>query len=81
VRWRSGGQRSGAPTGRSKRVVAARAAAKAEIENGLADRKRLLSSIKSEIQRLQAEQAARQACSRRRPGPGSSPSSRRRRRG
>jgi cell wall-associated NlpC family hydrolase len=44
-----------------QRVVAARAAAKAEIENGLADRKRLLSSIKSEIQRLQAEQAARQA--------------------
>ena len=44
-----------------QRVVASRAAAKAEIENGLADRKRLLSSIKSEIERLQAEQAARQA--------------------
>jgi cell wall-associated NlpC family hydrolase len=44
-----------------QRVVSARAAAKAEIENGLADRKRLLSSIKSEIQRLQAEEAARQA--------------------
>jgi cell wall-associated NlpC family hydrolase len=44
-----------------QRVVSARAAAKAEIENGLADRKRLLSSIKSEIERLQAEEAARQA--------------------
>jgi cell wall-associated NlpC family hydrolase len=44
-----------------QRVVASRAAAKSEIENGLADRKRLLSSIKSEIERLQAEEAARQA--------------------
>jgi peptidoglycan hydrolase CwlO-like protein len=44
-----------------QRVVADRAAAKARIENGLADRKRLLSSIKGEIQRLQAEQAAQQA--------------------
>ena len=44
-----------------ERVVSARASAKAEIENGLSERKRLLSSIKGEIQRLQAEQAARQA--------------------
>jgi len=44
-----------------QRVVAARAAAKATIESGLADRKRLLSSIKGEIQRLRAEQAAQQA--------------------
>lgn len=44
-----------------QRVVAARAAAKATIENGIADRKRLLSSIRGEIQRLQAEQAAQQA--------------------
>jgi peptidoglycan DL-endopeptidase CwlO len=44
-----------------QRVVADRAAAKARIQNGLADRQRLLSSIKGEIQRLQAEQAARQA--------------------
>jgi cell wall-associated NlpC family hydrolase len=44
-----------------QQVVAQRAAAKANIENGLADRKRLLSSIKGEIQRLQAEEAARQA--------------------
>ena len=44
-----------------ERVVSARAAAKAEIQNGLAERQRLLSSIKGEIQRLQAEQAARQA--------------------
>jgi cell wall-associated NlpC family hydrolase len=44
-----------------QRVVADRAAAKARIQSGLADRQRLLSSIKGEIQRLQAEQAARQA--------------------
>jgi cell wall-associated NlpC family hydrolase len=44
-----------------QRVVADRAAAKSRIENGLADRKRLLSSIKGEIQRLQAEEAAQQA--------------------
>lgn len=44
-----------------QRVVAARAAAKANIENGLADRKRLLYSIRDEIKRLQAEQAAQQA--------------------
>jgi peptidoglycan DL-endopeptidase CwlO len=44
-----------------QQVVAQRAAAKSRIENGLADRKRLLSSIKGEIQRLQAEEAAHQA--------------------
>ncbi len=44
-----------------QRVVADRAAAKSRIENGLADRKRLLSSIKGEIQRLRAEEAAQQA--------------------
>jgi peptidoglycan DL-endopeptidase CwlO len=44
-----------------QQVVASRAAAKAHIESGLADRKRLLSSIKGEIERLQAEEAARQA--------------------
>jgi cell wall-associated NlpC family hydrolase len=44
-----------------QRVVAARAAAKANIENGLADRKQLLSSIKSQIVELKKEQAAQQA--------------------
>jgi cell wall-associated NlpC family hydrolase len=44
-----------------QRVVAARAAAKANIENGLADRKQLLSSIKGQIVELQKEEAARQA--------------------
>jgi cell wall-associated NlpC family hydrolase len=44
-----------------QRVVAARAAAKANIESGLADRKQLLSSIQGEIKRLQAEEAAQQA--------------------
>ena len=44
-----------------QKVVAARAAAKAEIESGLADRRRLLSSIKDEIVRLQREEAERQA--------------------
>ena len=44
-----------------ERVVSSRASAKAEIENGLSERQRLLSSIKGEIQQLQAEQAARQA--------------------
>jgi cell wall-associated NlpC family hydrolase len=43
------------------RVVADRAAARSRIESGLADRRRLLSSIKDEIQQLQAEEAARQA--------------------
>jgi cell wall-associated NlpC family hydrolase len=44
-----------------QRVVADRAAAKSRIESGLADRKRLLSSIKGEIAQLQKEEAARQA--------------------
>jgi len=44
-----------------QRVVADRAAAKSRIESGLADRQRLLSSIKGEIVQLQKEQAARQA--------------------
>jgi cell wall-associated NlpC family hydrolase len=44
-----------------QRVVADRAAAKARIQNGLADRQRLLSSIKGEIAQLQKEQAAQQA--------------------
>src|SRR5205807_10074408 len=34
---------------------------KASVESGLADRKRLLSASKGEIQRLKAEQAAEQA--------------------
>ncbi len=42
-------------------VVASRAAAKREIESGLAERQRLLSSIKSEIARLKAEEAQQQA--------------------
>jgi cell wall-associated NlpC family hydrolase len=41
-------------------VVAARAAAKQEIEAGLAERRRLLSSIRSEIARLKVEEARRQ---------------------
>ena len=41
-------------------VVAARAAAKREIEAGLAERQELLSSIRGEIERLQAEEARRQ---------------------
>ena len=44
-----------------QRVVAARAAAKARIQSGLADRKRLLSSIQSQIVELKKEQAAQQA--------------------
>ncbi len=44
-----------------QRVVADREAAKQQIESGLADRKRLLSSIRGQIQQLQAEEAARQA--------------------
>jgi peptidoglycan DL-endopeptidase CwlO len=41
-------------------VVAARAAAKREIEAGLAERQELLSSIRGEIERLRAEEARRQ---------------------
>jgi cell wall-associated NlpC family hydrolase len=44
-----------------QRVVAAREAAKLQIENGIAEHKRLVASIRGEIQRLQAEEAARQA--------------------
>jgi cell wall-associated NlpC family hydrolase len=44
-----------------QRVVAARQAAKAQIESGIAEHQRLVNSIKGEIQRLQAEEAARQA--------------------
>jgi cell wall-associated NlpC family hydrolase len=46
---------------RQATVVAERAAARSEIESGLAERQRLLSSIQSEIVHLQAEEAARQA--------------------
>jgi len=57
--------RSGAVLARAHRaqeqVVADRAAAKSRIENGLADRRRLLSSIHGEIVQLQQEEAARQA--------------------
>jgi cell wall-associated NlpC family hydrolase len=44
-----------------QQVVADRAAAKARIESGLADRRQLLSSIHGEIVQLQKEEAARQA--------------------
>jgi cell wall-associated NlpC family hydrolase len=43
-----------------EQVVAERAAAKREIEAGLAERQRLLSSIKGEIERLKVEEARRQ---------------------
>jgi cell wall-associated NlpC family hydrolase len=45
---------------RQKRVVAERAAAKSEIEGGLAERRRLAASIKDEIVRLEAQERARQ---------------------
>lgn len=41
-------------------IVAERAAAKQEIESGLAERQRLLSSIRSEITRLKAQEARQQ---------------------
>jgi cell wall-associated NlpC family hydrolase len=44
-----------------EQVVAQRAAAKREIEAGLAERQRLLSSIRTEISRLKAEEKRRQA--------------------
>jgi cell wall-associated NlpC family hydrolase len=44
-----------------KQIVAQRAAEKSQIESGIAEHQRLLSSIRGEIQRLQAEEAARQA--------------------
>jgi cell wall-associated NlpC family hydrolase len=43
------------------RVVAARAAARTQIEQGLAERHRMLAGIQSEIARLQAEERAAQA--------------------
>ncbi len=43
------------------RLVAQRAAAKRQIEDGIAERQRLLSSIRSEIDKLKREEAARQA--------------------
>jgi cell wall-associated NlpC family hydrolase len=43
-----------------EQVVAARAAAKREIESGLAERQELLSSIRGEIERLREEEARRQ---------------------
>jgi cell wall-associated NlpC family hydrolase len=46
---------------RQEQVVAERAAAKQQIEGGLAERQRMLDSIKGEIVRLQAEERARQA--------------------
>ena len=46
---------------RQQRVVTERAAAKREVEAGLAQRQQLLGSIKGEIARLQAEEARRQA--------------------
>jgi len=46
---------------RQEQIVSQRAAAKQEIESGLAERRRLVESIKGEIARLQAEEEARQA--------------------
>ena len=45
---------------RQQEIVAQRAAAKEEIESGLARRRRLVASIKDEITRLEAEERARQ---------------------
>jgi peptidoglycan DL-endopeptidase CwlO len=45
---------------RQQQVVAERAAARREVESGLAERQRLLGSIKGEIAKLQAEEARRQ---------------------
>jgi cell wall-associated NlpC family hydrolase len=45
---------------RQEQIVAERAAARREVESGLAERQRLLGSIKGEIARLQAEEARRQ---------------------
>jgi cell wall-associated NlpC family hydrolase len=45
---------------RQEQVVAERAAAKRQVEAGLAERQRLLGSIKGEIAKLQAEEARRQ---------------------
>src|SRR5205085_11216990 len=46
---------------KQEQVVAQRAAAKQEIASGLAERQRLVESIKGEIAHLQAEEEARQA--------------------
>ena len=46
---------------RQQRIVSERAAARREVEAGLAERQQLLGSIKGEIARLQAEEARRQA--------------------
>jgi peptidoglycan DL-endopeptidase CwlO len=46
---------------RQEDVVAERAAAKRQVEDGLAERQRLLGSIKGEIARLEREEAERQA--------------------
>jgi peptidoglycan DL-endopeptidase CwlO len=46
---------------RQEQIVAQRAATKHDIEAGLAERQQLLGSIKGEIERLQREEAARQA--------------------
>jgi cell wall-associated NlpC family hydrolase len=46
---------------RQEEIVAERAAAKQQVESGLAERKQLLDSIKGEIARLQREEAERQA--------------------
>jgi cell wall-associated NlpC family hydrolase len=46
---------------RQEQIVSQRAAAKQEIESGLAERQRLVESIKGEISRLEAEEQARQA--------------------
>ncbi len=45
---------------RQQRIVAERAAAKRQVEGGLAERQRLLSSIKGEIDQLQAQERRRQ---------------------
>jgi cell wall-associated NlpC family hydrolase len=45
---------------RQEQIVSQRAAAKHEVESGLAERQRLLGSIKGEIAQLQAEEARRQ---------------------
>jgi cell wall-associated NlpC family hydrolase len=55
------GVRLRAANERQTRIVAERAAAKREIEGGLAERERMLSSIRSEIDRLRAEEERQQA--------------------
>jgi cell wall-associated NlpC family hydrolase len=55
------GVRLRAANERQTQIVAQRAAAKREIESGLAERERMLSSIRSEINRLRAEEERQQA--------------------